>query len=113
MNGRGDVLLVVGHAKFPSDTTAKHVYNNLSIGLLLDRKSGEVLEVSSTLLPPYGNEMLRQIMLGKRVPEDLKSVTQEIHLRYVCRTRNTILAALGDVVRRLREQKKGGGEEER
>lgn len=113
MSSAKNTLYVVGHARFPSETTAKHVYNNFSLGLLLDRETGEILEVSSTILPPYGNEFLRDILMGKRIPEDLKTISEEIRLRYVCRNKNTILAALGDILKRLREHEKHqNGDEE-
>lgn len=106
MNGKRDVLFVVGHARFPAETTAKQVYNNFGLGLLLDRGSGKILEVSCTTLPPYGNQFLKELFLGKNIHEDLKTITREIRFRYVCRTRNTILAALNDLLKRLQEHEK-------
>ncbi len=106
MKTERDVIYVVGYARLPSETTAKHVYGTLGLGLALDRRTGRILEVSCTTLPPYGNEFLRELFLGKSIEEDLKTITQEIRSRYVCRTRNALLAALQDVLKRLKEHEK-------
>lgn len=106
MNGAKNVLFVVGHARFPADTTAKHVYNNFCLGVLLNEETGQIIEVSSTVLPPFGNEFLKQILVGKKIPDDLERIAEEIRSRYVCRNRNTILAAVGDIMKRLREHEK-------
>jgi hypothetical protein len=101
-----DVIYVVGHARLPSETTAKHVYDILSLGLALDRESGRILEVSCTTLPPYGNEFIREILLGKKIEEDLDTITEEIRSRYICRTSNALLAALEDLLKRFKEREK-------
>jgi hypothetical protein len=106
MKPEKDVIYVVGHARLPSETAAKHVYGMLSLGLTLDRRAGRILEVSCTLLPPYGNEFIREIFLGKRIEEDFKTITEEIRSRYICRTRNALLAALEDLLKRLKEHEK-------
>ncbi len=104
-----DIIYVVGHARLPSETSAKHVYEILSLGLALDRRTGRILEVSCTTLPPYGNEFIRDLLLGKRVEEDLKTIAEEIRSHYICRTRNALLAALEDLLKRLREHQRRTG----
>lgn len=71
----------------------------------MERATGRILEVSCTTLPPYGNEFIRELLLGKRIDEDLKTITEEIRSRYICRTSDALLAALQDLVKRLREDK--------
>lgn len=101
-----DVIYVVGHARLPSETTAKHVYDILSLGLALDKESGRILEVSCTTLPPYGNEFIREILLGKKIQGDLDTISEEIRSRYICRTSNALLAALEDLLKRFKESEK-------
>ena len=106
MKPERDVVYVVGYAKLPAETTAKHVYGVLGLGLLLDRRTGRILEVSSTLLPPYGNEFIKEFLLGKRIEEDIDTITAEIRSRYVCRTRNALLAAVDDLLKRYKEHER-------
>lgn len=106
MKPEKDLIYVVGHARLPSETTAKHVYGTLSLGLALERRIGKILEASCTTLPPYGNEFLRELFLGENLEEDLKTITEEIPSRYVCRTRDALLAALNDLLKRLKEHEK-------
>lgn len=101
-----DVIYVVGHARLPSETTAKHVYDIISLGLALDQETGRILEVSCTTLPPYGNEFIRDILVGKKIEEDLSAITEEIRSRYICRTSNALLAALEDLCNRLKERER-------
>ena len=101
-----DVIYVVGYARLPAETAAKHVYDMLSLGIALERASGRILEVSCTDLPPYGNEFIRDILLGKKLEEDLSTITEEIRSRYICRTSNALLAALEDLVKRFKEHER-------
>jgi hypothetical protein len=101
-----DVIYVVGYARLPAETTAKHVYDILSLGIALERESGRILEVSCTDLPPYGNEFIRDILLGKKIEEDLSTITEEIRSRYICRTSNALLAALEDLLKRFKEHER-------
>ena len=106
MKPERDVIYIVGHAKLPAETTSKHVYGVLSLGLLLDRRTGRILEVSSTLLPSYGNEFVKELLLGKKIEEDIDAITAEIRSKYVCRTRNAVLAAVEDLLKRYQEHEK-------
>lgn len=100
-----DVIYVTGQARLPADTAARHVYGVLCLGLLLERATGRILEVSCVTLPPYGNEFIRELLLGKTIEDDLETITEEIRSRYICRTSDALLAALQDLVKRLREHK--------
>lgn len=106
MKSLSNVVYVVGHAKLPAETTAKHVYELLSLGLALDKDTKKVLEVSCTIVPPYGAKIIREILLGKKIDDELDVIVEEIHSRYVCRTRNALIAALDDLLKRLREHEK-------
>ncbi|MBI2358311.1 MAG: DUF3870 domain-containing protein [Deltaproteobacteria bacterium] len=106
MRSGRDTIYVVGHARLPAETSAKHVYDILSLGLALEKETKKIVEVSCTTLPPYGNEFIRDILLGKRLEEDLKIITEQLRTRYICRTRNALLAALDDLLKRLREHEK-------
>jgi hypothetical protein len=106
MKPPANTIYIVGHARLPAETTAKHVYEMLSLGLALDKDTKKILEVSCTTLPPYGNEFIREILLGKNLVEDLNKIADEIRSRFICRTRNALLAALDDLLKRLREHEK-------
>lgn len=106
MKSLSNTIYVVGHARLPAETTAKHVYEMLSLGLALDKETKKIVEVSCTTLPPYGAEFIRGILLGKKVDEELNTIVEEIRSHYVCRTRNALLAALDDLLKRLKEHEK-------
>lgn len=106
MQSFSNTIYIVGHARLPAETAAKHVYEMLSLGLALDIETKKIVEVSCTTLPPYGNEFIREIFLEKRIDEDLDTIVEEIRSKYICRTRNALLAALDDLLKRLREHEK-------
>ncbi len=106
MKSISNVIYVVGHARLPAETAAKHVYEMLSLGLALDKETKKILEVSCTTLPPYGGRFIREILLGKIIDQELDTIVEDIRSHYVCRTRNAILAALDDLLKRLREHEK-------
>lgn len=101
-----DVIYVVGHARLPAETSAKHVYDVLSLGLAVEKETKKIVGVSCTTLPPFGNDFIRDILLGKRLEAELEIITEQIRSRYICRTKNALLAALDDLLKRLREHEK-------
>jgi hypothetical protein len=101
-----DTVYVVGYARLPDGTTAKHVYSILGLGIELEKESGKILEVSCTTLPPHGSEVLRKIFVGKSLEKDFDNITEEIRSRYIDRTRGALLAAIEDLLKRFNEAKK-------
>lgn len=102
---KSDIVYLVGYGRLPEGTTAKHVYNILGLGVELDRESGTILEVSCTTVPPHGNEILRKIIVGKRLEKDFALISRQIRRRYIDRTRGALLAALEDILTRSKEAK--------
>jgi len=101
-----EIVYVVGYARLPDGTTAKHVYSILGLGMELERENGKIFEVSCTTLPSHGNEVLRKIFVGKSIEKDFDNLAKEIRSRYIDRTRGALLAALEDLLKRFNEAKK-------
>jgi beta-lactamase class A len=102
-----NVAYVVGYGRLPDGTSAKHMYGVFALAIEVERETGKILEVSSTAVPDHGNEVLRKILVGKKLEDDLDHINEEIRSRFVDRTRGAVLAALEDVVRRFKEHDKG------
>jgi len=109
MKQRKKTIYAAGYAKLPFETTAKHVYEILAIGLVLDPETGRILDFSCTTLPELGNDFLKEIFLGKKIDGEIAIIAEEIRARYLCRTRNAVLAALEDLLKRLKEPRKRNG----
>lgn len=106
MKQKKETIYAVGYAKLPSETTAKQVYEILAIGLRIDQQTGKILDASCTNLPSLGNDFLKEILIGKKIDEEIGIIAEEVRARYLCRTRNAVLAALDDLLKRLGELKK-------
>lgn len=105
MEGK-NIVYVVGYARVPDGTTAKHVYGIFGLGMELEKESGKILEISCTTLPSRGSEFLRKMLVTRSLEKDFKSITQEIRSRYIDRTSGAVLAALEDALRQLSEAKR-------
>ena len=101
-----NIAYVVGYGRLPEGTTAKHIYGFFALGMEVEMGTGKIIQVSSTAVPDYGNEVLRKILVGRSLEDDLDRINEAIRSRFVDRTRGAIQAALEDLVRRFKEHEK-------
>lgn len=101
-----NIAYVVGYGRLPEGTTAKHIYGVFALGMEVEKDTGKIMQVSSTAVPDHGNEVLRRILVGKSLEDDLERINEAIRSRFVDRTRGAVLAALEDLIRRFKEHEK-------
>lgn len=93
---RDDTILVGGYSHFPCGVTAHEVYRILGIGLEIDPKTGEIVNVASTFITEMTHEFIKSVLLGQNINNKLDKPIEAINKRYFGKGKKAIIAALLD-----------------
>jgi hypothetical protein len=106
MSKTKDRIYVSSFAKLPAGIPSENVYKVLDIGLVINQQTGEVEDLSITLLTDVAIKFLREIIIGFNVlDQDLSILVEEIKLRYHGSAQKAVIAALKNVVIKYQEIK--------
>jgi hypothetical protein len=106
MSNTKDRIYVSSFAKLPAGIPSENVYKVLDIGLVINKQTGEVEDVSITLLTDVAIKFLREIIIGFNVlDQDLSVLLEEIKLRYHGSAQKAVIAALKNVFIKYQEIK--------
>ncbi|MBU5625925.1 DUF3870 domain-containing protein [Oscillibacter sp. MSJ-2] len=93
-------LLVVGMAKPSREDAIYATHGEFYISLVLCRETGEILDMGCNTIVGVTAEFVRQLLVGKRLPEELPTLEREIRTRYFALTQKPLIAALKDASNR-------------
>lgn len=86
-------VFVTGYAKFPKNITGKVFYNDLGIGLIIDREDGEIKDADCTLVTRTGKEFVLELLKGENFL-DIDSLIKRVENHYYGQAQKAIIAAL-------------------
>ena len=92
-----------GYAKLPSALPTTVTNSSLTLGLLIELKSGKILDTSVTLLSPLAIRMVSSYTLGKNIVDDFEEMCDEILCRHQGVAAKPLVKALGDIHRNYLE----------
>lgn len=97
-----DTLLVVGCAKPNREDAIFLAHGEFYISLVLRRDTGEILDAGCNTVIGVTAEFVRQLLVGRRLTEDLPALETEIRERYFALTQKPLIASLKDAANRFR-----------
>jgi Domain of unknown function (DUF3870) len=100
LNPHGRTLIFGGQARLPHELSANEV---LQIIVEIEVETGKVLEADVKPCPVLIARMLKQMMIGASLPNDLNDLQSQIEGRVFYKGKKALLTALKDVVRECRE----------
>lgn len=101
-------ILVVGGAKPSRDDAIYATHGEFYVSFVLDRATGEILDVGCNTIVGVTAEFVRQLLVGRRLPEELSALEAEIRERYFALTQKPLIAALKDAANRYRAVEEKG-----
>ncbi|MGM7668946.1 DUF3870 domain-containing protein [Microbacterium sp. A93] len=104
-----DVMIVAGYGKFPQGTSAEALHKVLAVVALVDRQTGTVIDVSTTLATRTADEFICRAMVGRKLSTDAASFIEFLSLRYHGLAQKAMIAAFRDLVRRFTEASSAHG----
>lgn len=95
-------VLVVGQAKPSRADAIYQTHGEFYISLVMERDTGRILDMTCNTILDVTAEFVRDMLIGKRLPEDLPVLETEIRTRYFALTQKPLIACLKDAANRYR-----------
>ncbi|MBI3812785.1 MAG: DUF3870 domain-containing protein [Nitrospirae bacterium] len=100
MNFKEKALIFGGQARLPKELSADEVFQVMAV---VDVETGKVIEADFTPCPPLIMAMLKQMMVGMSVQNDVNDLLVEIEQRLFHKSKKAVITAIKDLVRECRE----------
>lgn len=72
----------VCNARLPKELPASKLYDSLALGAKVDITTGDIIDVSCTLLSPLALEMVKSYLIGRNIIDDIDEITEEVEYRH-------------------------------
>lgn len=92
-----NTMFIAGHGKLPAGSAAKAVYEMLAVTVEVDKKFGVILDADCTLATDLGRQMVRQLLRGYSLREDMDLIRKSVTDSYFGKVKSALLAALNDL----------------
>ena len=100
MNYKGKILIFGGQARLPKELSAAEVFQVVAA---VEVDTGKVVEVDFTPCPLLIMGMLKKMMVGMSVQNDVNDLIIEIELRLFHKSKKAVITAIKDLFREFRE----------
>ena len=101
-----NTVLVVGGAKPNREDAIYNTHGEFYISLVLDRETGRIEDMGCNTIVGVTEQFVREMLIGRRLTEDLPEMEQEIRTRYFALTQKPLIAALKDAANRFKAVRK-------
>ncbi len=92
-----NTMFIAGHGKLPTGSAAKAVFEMLAVTVEVDKRFGVILEADCTLATDLGRQMVRQLLRGYSLREDMDLIRKSVTDSYFGKVKSALLAALNDL----------------
>lgn len=89
-------ILVVGQAKPSKEDAIYNLHGEFYISLVLDRTSGEILDMDCNTILEVTKEFVASMLIGKSIRDDVQELEKEIKERYFALTQKPLIACIKD-----------------
>lgn len=97
-----NTVLVVGGAKPSREDAIYNTHGEFYISLVLERDTGRIVDMGCNTIVGVTEQFVRELLIGRRIPEDVPALEQEIRSRYFALTQRPLIAALKDAANRFK-----------
>ncbi len=95
-----DSVFVTGTAKVSKDDVVNAMYQSLSLCLIIDIHSNQILQLDCTMVLSTTTDFIRGLLVGKNIISDIEEITYLMQKRFLGMSQKAILAALHDAQNR-------------
>lgn len=97
-------ILVTGFAQLPKGTPLTEMQKIFACSLVIDRTDGTIVDASFTFLMELTENFLKQLVIGKKFPEDWEEIQYQINDQYLVHTQGAVIQALRVAFERYQEK---------
>jgi hypothetical protein len=89
-----NIVLFSGYAKLPSGTVSGEVYKVMALVVLIDVRTGTIIEADCTLSTRLSERFVLAMIVGKHIQNDNVSMVEQINAVYQGSAKKAIINAL-------------------
>lgn len=89
-----DIVLFSGYGQLPSGTVAGDVFKVMALVVLLDIRTGEIVEANCTLSTRLAERFVESMVIGRNIHTDYKELVECINNKYQGSAKKSIITAL-------------------
>jgi hypothetical protein len=89
----GNAVLFSGYAKLPAGTVSGEIYKVMALVVLLDNRTGEVVEADCTLSTRLAERFVKSLLVGRNISHDSEAIIQQINTVYQGSAKKAIINA--------------------
>ena len=93
---KNNTILVVGQAKPSKEDAIYNLHGEFYISLVLDRESGEILDMDCNTILEVTKNFVASMLIGKSLKTDVAIMEKEIKNRYFALTQKPLIACIKD-----------------
>ena len=97
-----NTIFVAGISKTGKEDGIHSLYQNLSVGLVVDQSSGQILALDCTIVMGETVEFLRQLLVGRNLFSEMDDIARLLERRFLALSQKAMIAALYDAQNRFR-----------
>lgn len=86
-------IFVSGYAKLPKGITATELYSVIAVGLLINKKTGEILDAEASLVLDMAQTFFKKIVTGENI-NNIDCIEKTLKESYFGSARKAIISAL-------------------
>lgn len=87
-------IFIGGYAKLPAGITASEIYKVVGVGLVVNPETGIIVDADCTLATRTGRSFVAELLMGRKLAEDLDFIIEELRLRYHGTAQKALITAL-------------------
>lgn len=95
-----DTIFIVGDARTQEDNPITYTYNKFFIALVVNKKTGEIIDFQCSSTLDITNRFLSDIFIGKNLRDDQEEIDGQIEERYLGSSKKAIIVALKDALKK-------------
>lgn len=96
-----NTVYFISYAKLPTEIPAATLYKTVGVGLIIDKLTGRIIDVSCTLLTQEAKDFMRSILCGRNLhEEDMEDIINTVKLRYHGFAQKAVCVAIKGTIER-------------
>jgi Domain of unknown function (DUF3870) len=99
----GTQVIVTGYAKMPEGTAARRLYEQLTLGALVDIETHTVVRATSTLVTDVGRDWVEDVLTGVELFSGYDEFIARVQAEYWGQAQSAIVQCFRDLVRRYEQ----------
>lgn len=100
-------LYIVGNSKSQMNNPITQVYGQFFIGFIVEKESGNIIDVECNAIISLTNNILKDILTGENLTMDYEEIKNRITRRYLGSSQKAILVAFKDAQKKYLDFKSG------